>query len=361
MAKRYLFSGELVHSCTAGNASDPYILFRGSSHLTPSNSIHGIETMGNRTILTVVSLTLAICTNLALQRITEQNLKPVGEKCFAGDYDGLVPFEQWLGGSFVCIVTTMFHGLTTVPEGMFAWGGIMALYFPIAILVVVEATRTGVKGLLKYPIVIFVISQYIAVSVAFPLLWIPMYFLWGRGTTHGFASKHANFTDAAGLFFLFVSMAFFALNTQSYAWTWTASLIGGPFFPIPYVVALFLPSDSSDPDNSSNLIIKTYQAAALASFMLWVCAIFILVRNYDFDAASILGAVWTNTNYSVQIINLDWFVWFLSMVLVLAEESLMDGLLAIVMMPLVGPGASLALLLARQEQVRAKTLNVKTD
>lgn len=36
------------------------------------------------------------------------------------------------------------------------------------------------------------------------------------------------------------------------------------------------------------------------------------------------------------------------MVLVLADESLMDGLTAIVMISLVGPGASLALLLARQ-------------
>ncbi|KAI2503636.1 hypothetical protein MHU86_10832 [Fragilaria crotonensis] len=238
----------------------------------------------------------------------------------------------------------------------------MTVYFPVAILVVVESARTGVKGLLKYPIVIFVLSQYIAVSVAFPLLWIPMYFVWGRGTTHGFSQTHANFTDAAGLFFLIASMALFALNTQSYAWTWTASLIGGPFFPIPYIVALFLPSDSSNPDSSSKLIVKTYQAAGLASFMVWACAIFILVRNYQYDTASIVGALWTKTNFSVQIINLDWVVWFLSMVLVLAEESLMDGLLAIVMMPLTGPGASLAFLLARQEQVRAKNLNVnKTD
>ena len=319
-----------------------------------------VTMMSKRAILTILSLTLAVYTNLALQRITEENLRPVGEKCFAGDYQGLIPFEPWLGGSFVCIVTTMFHGLTTVPEGMFAWGGITTIYFPVATLVIVEASRTGVKGLLRYPLVIFIISQYIAVSVAFPLLWVPMYFFWGRGTTLGFTQTHVNFTDAAGLFFFLVSMAFFTLDNQTYAWTWITSLLGGPFFPIPYVVALFLPSNSSDPKTSSTLIVNAYYAAALAGFMLWACAIFILVRNYQ-DAESILGALWTKTNFSVKIINLDWFVWFLSMVLVLANESLVDGLQAIIIMPLVGPGASLSYLLARQEQVRAKNLHDKKD
>ena len=149
------------------------------------------------------------------------------------------------------------------------------------------------------PLAIFIISQY----VALPLVWrfhyyygypCTPYFLWERGTTTGFTQTHVNFTDAAGLFFLLVSMAFFIwIHTQTYAWTWTASFLGGPFFPIPpYVAALFLPSsNSSDPaGTSSKFIVSAYHAAALTSFLLWVCAIFTLIRTYQ-DAESILGAL----------------------------------------------------------------------
>jgi hypothetical protein len=66
--------------------------------------------------------------------------------------------------------------------------------------------------------------------------------------------------------------------------------------------------------------------------------------------------MWTNANYAVQIINLDWFVWFLSILLLVANENPMDAIKALIMMPIVGPGTSLAYILAHQEQNRAKKL-----
>lgn len=319
-------------------------------------------TMSKRNIiLAVLSVALAVVTNLTIQKIAELNLKPVGEKCFAGDYVGIVPFEPWLGGSFVCIMNTLFYSLVGTPEGIFAWGSLMATYFPVAILLVVEASREGVKGVLKYPVFILLISQYLAVSVAFPLVWVPMYLLWGRGTTHGFGPSHANFTDIAGLFFFGVSVALFALDNQSYAWTFTASLIGGPFMVIPYVfLALLKLPVSSDPVVSSKLIVVTYHGASLASFMVWIFTVSILVLKYQ-DPSVVLKAIWANASYSVQIINLDWFVWFLSILLVVANENPMDAVKAVVMMPIVGPGTALAYILAHQEQNRAKKLEKKAD
>jgi hypothetical protein len=311
-------------------------------------------------VLAMLSVIIGITTNLIIQDIAKKNLTEIGEKCLSGEVDNLIPYEPMLGGSFVCIVNNLFYGLKQVPEGIFAWCCIIAVYFPVAILVTVEATRVGVQGILKYPFFIFFLSQYIALSVAFPLVWVPMFLLWGRGSLPGFLSYHANTASFSGLFISALSFAFFAFETQAHVWRLATSLLFGPLLPVPYLTLFLLPSNLSGGLDSSSRIIKSYYSAALVSFFLWSFSLYLLVINYG-TSMSIIGVLWTETNFSVQIINLDWFVWYLSILIIIVAENWIDGSKTMLMMPFLGPGAALAITLARQEQVRCGRVSEKAD
>lgn len=312
-----------------------------------------------RVALSVFSVVLAVVTNIIVRSLILEDITPVGEKCFSGDYEGPIPFEPYLGGSFVCIMTTFFHELSIVPEGAFAFGLLATVAIAFVALIMVEAGRSGVRGILKYPIAIMVISQYIAFCVAVPLIWVPFCLLWGRGTAHEFSKYHFRYAVMYALWLTGMSIVFFSLDTQTYGWTFVAGIVGGPFLHLPLVGQWFLPTSKPNSDASSRLVAITYRMATVGSFMVWAHIVHSLLSDVGYDNISALyGALWENTNYAVKMILVDALVLFMAVLIVIWVDSPGDALRAILMAPLVGPGAALAHALGKQEDTGGQSVKV---
>jgi hypothetical protein len=317
---------------------------------------------GKRIILAVLSVALALVTNYVLQSLIAEDFKLVVEKCSAGDYDGLDPFEPMLGGTFVCIITPFFRNIVRGPSGFFVWGTIVTLFLVAEVHVMVESTREGTKGLLLSPFVVFVIGQFVGISVAFPLLWVPSFMLWKRGTAYGFAEVHKILVIVLSAWVLALSALMFVFQVDTYYWTFTAGLVGGPFFAFPLLLKHLVPlSLSSNGQASKATIVQTYDIVIVVATLVWMGSVASLIHEIGFDASNLWDVMWNKTNSSVQFIQIDWIVWFLSLLIIVGDENLRNVVQTMVLATLIGPGAATALALRNQKKDSQVSNHVKVD
>lgn len=76
-------------------------------------------------------------------------------------------------------------------DSLFGLLATIATILPVGILMNVEAGRSGAKGPIRYPTLIGFVSIFLAISVSFPLVWVPSFLLFGGSKTGAVLPKRA--------------------------------------------------------------------------------------------------------------------------------------------------------------------------
>ena len=365
----------------------------------------------------------------------------------------LHPHEPLLGGTFVCSITQFLHELIQHSGGIFAMGSIASLSIVAALLMNVEADRfhgTSSSNIIQYPTILGILSQVLRISVVFPLLWVPGYCLGyssfsantgggaggeSGGTTYtssvsisigGGGAGMGKETIASGsnstttgstggkvmnddhipcelrvyaalvmaLFFPILTVLVFNLDPDSYAWTFTAGLLGGPLLAcsslLLWYVLPHLPMattthksgrknhhqrnhnninnkeshihSSSSLDNHhrqrveiSRALSSAYRIAAIIALIGHIINLRLITKVHGFNLSSIWNELWTSAHPTVAFTTIDVVVLFLGVLLYISvqKDGLISALQALVLMPFIGPGSACALIMSGLEQRRA--------
>jgi hypothetical protein len=327
-----------------------------------------VELVGRKILFTLLGLGLGLFafwqTQLILQ---EESFQEVGKACEAESslstrghrseafLQKYHDYEPYVGGTFVCLLTQFLHALVrTWPAGFITWGATFCTFLPGIVLVVVEAGRNGA---LRFPSLILLLGQFFGISVAFPAVWIPA-FIWGRnasGTFQGAVSVQRAIASRFLILPAFVATVLaFAASPDSYLWTLTVGILGGPLLALFPLVCWFMDPPSNDKATSrmTYSVVTSYSIAGSLSFLLWAAVMATIVLNYRLDYQSLVKDCWTDAPGSVRFMTIDAVVLYggmLAYVGYVRTSAVAETLLQTVFF---GPGAALAATMATLEMER---------
>ena len=284
---------------------------------------------------------------------------------------GYHAYEPLLGlGVFnflVCLITQFLLELrTTHPAGLLTWGGVVVVSLPLVLLQTLSAGRRGARGPVRFPTAIGLLSQLMGVSVVFPLIYNPahIYSLGGPGVP----VTCVRIRGGALMAMPIVALTFlvFHASTESYVWTASAGVLGGPLLAM---MGLALWTDESmaveaTPENiarSSDSVQRAYSVLALVSFVLWSFMVSVAYQSYGFSLNELWRDVWTEAGPSVAFMTIDTGVLYLGALLNIAYQSEWRAVKALVITPFVGPGAACCMALKDVERVAATALLFAVD
>jgi hypothetical protein len=284
---------------------------------------------------------------------------------------GYHAYEPLLGlGVFnflVCLITQFLLELrTTYPSGLLTWGGVVVVSLPLVLLQTLSAGRMGARGPVRFPTAIGLLSQLLGISVVFPLIYNPSYIysLGGPGVpVTGFRIWGGALMASPIIVLSF--LVFFA-STESYVWTASAGVLGGPLLAM---MGLALWTDESiaveaSPENisrSSGSVQRAYSVLALVSFVLWSFLVSVAYQSYGFRFNELWRDVWTEAGPSVAFMTIDTSVLYLGALLNIGYQCEWQAIKAIVITPFVGPGAACCMALKDVEKVAATALMFAAD
>jgi len=158
----------------------------------------------------------------------------------------------------------------------------------------------------------------------------------------------------------------FHASTESYVWTASAGVLGGPLLAM---MGLALWTDESmaveaSPENiarSSDSVQRAYSVLALVSFVLWSFMVSVAYQSYGFSLNELWRDVWTEAGPSVAFMTIDTGVLYLGALLNIAYQSEWRAVKALVITPFVGPGAACCMALKDVERVAATALLFAVD
>jgi len=336
----------------------------------------------------------------------------------------LHPHEPWLGGSFVCLITQFLHELIQHSGGIFTFGIIASLSIITGLLMNVEADRStyyhhNTQSIIRYPTMLGILSQVLGISVVFPLLWVPSYCLVHArtATTHtvgitGTAIDAENTGNVCksrvyaalvtALLFPMLTLLVFNLDPDSYAWTFSAGLLGGPLVACsPMLLWFVMPSSritqmksktamTVDANNNNNMNVLTsninkktrnhneqqhnkaeishtlsvaYTIAGIVAFIGYIVNVSVLIKAHGLDLSSIWDELWNSADPTVAFMTIDVSVLFVGVLLYIQlQKNGSKGVVkALALLPFLGPGSACAYVLSIQEYQRAVSLEVDAE
>jgi len=246
----------------------------------------------------------------------------------------------------VCLITQFLLELReTYPEGILTWGGVVVVSLPVGLLALSEAGRAGVKGPLKYPTFIGLLYQLFGISVMFPMVWVPSYIL-GHGKQSAPITLIRIYTALiVSLPALVLTTIVFSASTDSYLWTVSAGILGGPILALMGIVLWKDKSPEVLPTkeniaNNIKAVKKTYSVIMTLSFILWCYLVNVVYQSYDFSLNILWKDVWVDANASVAFMTVDTIVLYLAIIIFVAYRSQGKALKMILITPIVGPGVA---------------------
>mmetsp|Transcript_25427 Transcript_25427/g.31329 ORF Transcript_25427/g.31329 Transcript_25427/m.31329 type:complete len:360 (+) Transcript_25427:86-1165(+) len=329
----------------------------------------------------LTGICLGLWAMFTTQSVTNEMFEPIVASCSTSNGSGssntsttdtensnpsyeLHPYEPLLGGTFVCLVTQFLHELIQHPGGIFTWGVIASMGIVSGILMNVEADRGKTRGLIRYPTFVGALSQIFGISVVFTLLWVPGY-CYSQYMNHGSdistpTMSRVHVATAMSLLFPFLTLLVFNLDPSSYAWTFSAGLLGGPLVACSPILFSFLPYEKPSENELykagvSHILSKAYFIAAIISFVGYMINVRLITKIHGADFHSIFKEIWTNAHPSVAFMTIDILAFFLGILLYISiQKRGMVGVLKVVITaPFVGPGSACAIVLWEQEHRRA--------
>ena len=153
----------------------------------------------------------------------------------------------------------------------------------------------------------------------------------------------------------------FSQPTDSYIWTVSAGILGGPIMVMLSLLLLFDKSSSLEPTfenikKSANLVQNALSAVAVMSFVFWLCLVAGAYDAYGFAFVALWSDIWTDAGPSVAFMTIDAGVLFLGMLLFIAYQSESKAFKTVVLTPIVGPGAACCMTFKELEHDAASAL-----
>jgi len=325
----------------------------------------------------LTSFVLGVWAFITVSAISGPAFEPIIAACSNPDYKGNMDefvtqsgyhaYEPMVGLKLfellVCITTQFIFELNqTFPAGVVTWGGLILVVQTVAVLCTIEAGRKGARGFIRYSILFGLLGQLFGISVVFPMLWVPAYIL-GRGNGP-ISKRRIHACIPLSLPGIGLTLAVFGADTDSYAWTVCAGMLGGPVVPLVSGV-LWTDVPTVSPNNetiqaSITSVKKLYRIAAIMSAVGYYILIYIVYGAYASEGGgggfgTILGRlwsdIWTDANPSVAFMTIDTVVLYLGVLLLVAYQDTEKAFKAIVLTPLFGPAAA-SLVLAELEETR---------
>lgn len=286
---------------------------------------------------------------------TSVPIEEFAEKTGYHTYEPMVGFGVF--NVLVCLITQFLLELReTYPAGILTWGGVIVVAFPFGVASTIEAGRAGATGLIRYPLILGLLYQLFGISVMAPLLWVPAY-IYGRGNG-GVSVTRSIMSVPMSIPGLLLTACVFTLDTSSYLWTLAAGTLGGPGLPM---VAILLWGDTP-PTKATPTTVSTavwaYRATMIAAFLTYAVLVYIAYITYGTNVVALWEDVWTNAGPSVAFMTIDTLVLFAGVCLHLAFRSTTAAMKAVVLTPLLGPGAACCLAMAELEETTEKAKKV---
>lgn len=295
------------------------------------------------------------------QTVSKSAMDPILAACMGGESDyELAPYEPLLGGPLVCIMTQFVHRLVrNPPTGLIVWVSTIVTALPVGILMNIEAGRTGAKGLVRYPTFLGFVSILVAVSVSFPLLWVPGFLLLGGSKTGAVMPKRAYASLYLSIPMAVFSYFAFAIDPNSYEWKVLTGLLGGPLLVLAplllwgmeYKEGNVTPQQVAQGAIASS---RVYLVVSLVALGFWVAIVRIIYEAYGLDVTAMWNALWVNADPCVKFLAVDAIGLFLGALLYIASVDPVDAVAALFLSPGLGPGAACGLMLWGHERVRTE-------
>lgn len=328
------------------------------------NLLTQIMSSSSKVLLAIAALVVGVAVLVTLQLSAVSHMEPIGLACAAGASDvqagGYHPFEGRLGGTFVCIITQFLYDLTLQPAGFFVWTSTILAAIPACTLMGVESGRDGAKGLVRLPYIFTLLGQYIGISVIFTALWVPSC-LYG-GTTGGeVGALTPNRAYASGLLvvpYLLGTIFVFGLDPTSYAWTFCAGCLGGPIAGLaPFLLWALPPPNNVNSDAVARGCFATanvHMITGIIGFVGWIVVVYATTTEFGFDMERLWNEIWVKAHPFVFFMTLDAGGLFAGTIIYICSISFVDAVVAILLTPLLGPGTSCSLVLAKIEVNRGE-------
>lgn len=319
----------------------------------------------------VGGISLGILAFITTQTVIKDFFDPIVNTCNSGLADEalsieLQPYEPLLGGPFVCMITQFLYFLSRDPAGILAWGVIAQIGFVIGFLMYIEAGRQHARGIITYPVIVSLLGQVLGISVIFPALWLPGY-LYARYMSDDSFSK----CDNLGLvtikriyasilvtsLFSSLTILLFTLDKDSYYWTVTAGVLGGPLIAlVPLPLGIFAPAPIESDDasiaqqiTSAKTAAKMYNIIGSIIFFGWLTNIYLAYGAFQGDLDKVLEGLWLNAHPSVAFMTIDTGILYIATIMYIFIHDVNQAFITILITPIIGPGSASAFALANIE------------
>lgn len=322
-----------------------------------------------------ISAALGIFAFVQCQVETKEMMEPVMDYCVNGaeavraatkgkgplqlaGYDAM-PYEAKLGGTFVCLITQFLYRLTqNGPAGFITWTATIVASLPLGMLMSLESGRSGAKGPVMYPTIVGLLAQFLGISVSFPVVWVPSYLLLGGSRTGAVPTLR----PYAAVYLLppIVALTYLAFNLDpaSYQWTLTAGILGGPLLPLLSLLLWKLKPKAADavtPQDVSRGAIASsncYLIVSVVAMAMWVTVLRASFAEYGLSSDAMKAGMWFDADPAVRFMVLDAVVLFAGALAYVASVDPVDAAAALLISPIIGPGASVGLMLWGHERLR---------
>lgn len=317
-----------------------------------------------------LSIALGVVNGYKLHDAAGDWIQTMSELCDGSINDSssttpLQPYLQWgIFDSFVCSLTQMFYEIAIQnPGGKMVLISTFTTYMPVLILMAYEAGRPTAKAFVKYPMIVALIAQFIGISLAFPLFWIPSYIASG-GSSGGGNGGRGNLSMHRIYLSLLPPMVYMTFGLlvsfvppTTFLWTFSAGILGGPIIVLTFLPLWLFSNDQNASQDNNNEKKKTnsqsahstlpYAACGFVCFFIWLWMVtLVILPQLGFSPIAIYQEVWGNAGPTVKFFTLDALVLWLSTILVIAYEKSSAAWEVIGATCLFGPGAAISLILA---------------
>lgn len=334
------------------------------TELSPANDSGGGSSIRARQLFfAAASFLLGVWAFIKVNSISGPAFEPIIAACTNPDISvedfaektGYHYYDPKLGlGAFnvlVCLITQFLLELReTPPAGVLVWGGVIVSSLPVAVSNCVAAGRKGAKGPIRYPTVFGLLFQLLGISVIYPMLWVPCYIFSGSKPGVPVTSLRIGFATFMALPTTILTYFVFNADTDSYLWTASAGILGGPLLVMACLLiwtdkSCTMEASTKNITQSNRSITHAYNFMGIVSFMLWSCLINVAYNTYGLELDTMWKEIWAEANASVAFMTIDTGVLYLGVLLLIGYENGWKALKTFLLTPLLGPGAACCLAL----------------
>jgi len=332
------------------------------------------NTTFNRQIFyAVTSFLLGVWAFVKVNSISGPAFEPILAACMNADIaidefaskTGYHTYEPRVGlGAFnalVCLITQfLFELRQTYPAGVLVWGGVFVVALPATALGTLGAGRAG-RGPIRYPVIMGLLAQLFGISVIYPLICVPSFIFGEIKPSAPLTSFRIIMAALLTLPGIILTVIVFTASTDSYLWTVSAGMLGGPILAL-FSLGLWKDSSKIVPTTVQSMqttlrSVKTlYRLLALVGFFGWYYLVAIACSYYD-TVGDLWNSIWVNANSSVAFMTIDTGVLYLGLLLFISFQSESKALKALFLTLILGPATAICLTFAElEDEVTMKSI-----